>query len=258
MTSSLVTKISKLLAKAENTDSVEEAATFFEAAQRLCSQHSIDMALAYMEKDKREATDVLEERKLHIGQERSVGLKQKILLWNKVATNNNIRYSIAHNSTMVHPIGFSTDLDAAEALFAVLAEQMVRLGNEFLDRGEWKGEMYFNGFYEERKVDKRVARRSFYEGFISAIGMRLSEARTEVLKERVRQDEARDANLPSVTSLALMDREQAVSEFTVKAFKARGVRGSWSSPRGGSAGGARNAGHNAGRTASMTGRKALS
>ena len=245
---SLVAKISKLLAKAEGTDSSAEAEVFFSKAQELCAQHSIDMAVAYKLRESEEALDVIEERTLKVGEPRSQGLKQKVLLWGKIANANNLRYSIAHNSSTVYPIGFSTDLDLAESLWGVLAEQMVRFCNLHLDAETYKLE----------GIDKRVARRSFYEGFIDSVGIRLMQAKNEVEQQRIKEDRERDATLPSVTSLALVDRKQAVNDFTTRAFHRKGVRGSWNGPSSGySSYSSRVAGGRAGSEASLSGRSAI-
>lgn len=270
MNDTLVTRISKLLAKAENTDSTAEAATFFEAAQRLCTQHSIDMALAHAAKEKSMAPDVIEERSLTIGEAGSDNLKQKVLLWHAIAEPNNLRYSITHDSSTVHPVGYTSDLDMAESLWGVLMEQMVRLCNDYLNAGEWKGTTYtgeskwmrVDGEWvfgpEVKKVNRRVARRSFYEGFIHAVGLRLKKAHDEVVAEHIAADTARDATLPSVTSLVLVDRKAKVDEFTDRAFAARGVRGSWrGSKTSGSSSKAQVAGSRAGASASLSGRKAI-
>lgn len=65
MSEKWIDRINALLAKAESTDSPEEAATFTEAAQRLMLKHSIDEAMLDAQKSRPESPIEVEEFRLH-------------------------------------------------------------------------------------------------------------------------------------------------------------------------------------------------
>lgn len=259
---SLTTKVGKLLSKAESTTSADEAQALFAKAQELATRHQIDMAVARMNHAASEAPDVLEERTLTLGLARSAGLAQKVRLFSAVGHANGIRMAISHDSTTAYPIGFASDLDTVEQLYFALVEQMVRFGNEWVNNRSWAGDTYYNDtHWDVRPVNARIARRTFYEGFTSAIQSRLNEAK------RYAEEAAQAAEEPSVdnsgkqvsvTALALRDKDKEVNEFTQKVYARRRIRGTYRGGRSsGSHSGSRSAGHSAGMQASMSGRAAI-
>lgn len=276
MSPSIVSRIGKLLAKAEVTHSQAEAEALFAKAQELASKHSVALAVARRQLRDLEAPETPESRTLHLGEARTAGLVQKVHLFGVIAKANDVRYSIVQGNIAVNPIGFPTDLDVVEALFACVAEQMVRLGNQWLAEGHWRADTYVteqpyvavgsDGVHRlewARPMNARVARRRFYEGFVLAVGRRFLEARQAAESEAERGDLTRVVDSSgkelSVTTLALRDKRQQVDEFTAREFERQGVRGSWRGSRATAHGGdaSEAAGFQAGVAANLTGRRQL-
>lgn len=229
-------RIGKLLAKAEGTGSVEEAATFAAAAQKLAAQHSIDLAVARYLHTAGLAAETPEERKLDIGKARTLVLPFRIRLWREIATANDLRWSVASDKSYVHPIGFPSDLDAAFGMYAALADQMDRLADAWIAAGEWESHMVPVESWDYRRqcpmthlvqVDSKTARRSFLAGFVDVVAERLAAVTAEA------RDEAATATATpgdehaalSVTALALRAKTEQVEQARAVAWKARGVRG---------------------------------
>lgn len=276
MSPSIVTRIGKLLAKAEDTQSQAEAEALFAKAQELASKHSVALAVARRQLRDCEAPEVPESRTLRLGEARTAGLVQKVQLFGVIARANDVRFSIVQGNTAVNPIGFPTDLDVTEALFACVAEQMVRLGNQWLVEGQWRADTYRS---EEpyvavgpdgvrqlrwaRPMNARVARRRFYEGFVLAVETRFLEAKRSVESAAEGADLTRVVDASgkelSVTTLALRDKRKQVDEFTAREFERQGVRGFWRGSRARAVGGyaSEAAGYQAGEAANLTGRKQL-
>lgn len=271
---SLTSRIGKLLAKAENTTSVAEAAALFAKAQQLASEHSIDMAVARFQHSEGMVPDVLEDRTLILGAARSLGLQQKLALWGGVADTNDVQYSVRRDKTAVNPVGFASDLDTAEQLYAVLVEQMVRMGDEYVRGRSWEGDTYdrhvtvrdpqWGGTYTEWKtkpVDAKVARRSFYTGYVQAVRSRLYWARMDAEDAaEARAEEAGISAAPgelSVTTLALVDKKEQVQQYTNEFFARTNVRGTVRESRPSIHTGSSHSGYKAGEQAAMSNRKAI-
>ncbi|WP_051139719.1 DUF2786 domain-containing protein [Aestuariimicrobium kwangyangense] len=265
---SVITRIGKLLAKAESTDSVDEAEALFAKAQALASRYSVELAVARRSQAKTEARETPEERTIDLGRPGQHHLKQIAALFLVVATANDVRCLIATNSSVMYPMGFPSDLDVTEAIHVALSEQMVRFGNAWLRAGDWRHEHYDAGVDRWGRVVRkpmtaRVARRSFYEGFITEIRRRFTEARDEAVAESERRHAAEsavaDGKRVSVTSLALREKTEEVNEFHRQRVRSLRVRSSWrGSATMATRGPSSEAGRRAGARASMSSARQVS
>lgn len=135
----MLDKISKLLTKAENAGTAEEAATFMAKAQEMASINGIDLAIARMHQAKRERVQEPEERKIQVNPyTRRHNRKHFMELAMAIAEVNDVQYLIGGREYHLHAVGFPSDLDVVEALYAHLAVQMAVECDEALRRGEHK------------------------------------------------------------------------------------------------------------------------
>lgn len=246
--------IGKLLSKADSTESQEESHALFTKAQELASKHSIDLTMARYRHEESEK-DLLEDRTFTIGAARSSGLKQKVRLFSVVAAANDVRLAIRNDSTAIFPLGYRSDLDMTERIYASLVAQMERFGDDWVRSGSWRGDTY--GYRPAKPVNARVARRLFYEGFIREIHQRLDTAREEARAsaEEIYAGAKGSSKELSSLALALRDKTEQVDEFRDQYYKRARVRGKWKGSQADSFGGHRSysAGVEAGRRASMRG-----
>ena len=97
---------------------------------------------------------------------------------------NDVRFTIAYNSTYVTAYGFPSDIDVTEALYNSLSVQMVDSAERYLktkayrnDTIEYETYGQWGPEWSEKPMDGRTARRSFYTAFRSEVTSRLLEAR---------------------------------------------------------------------------------
>lgn len=249
----LLARIGALLRQAEGTDNEHEAATFTEAAQRLATAASIDLAVARAHQRGAERARVVpEQRTVRIGEAGRRGLRTFVELFVAIAQSNDVRCDVASNSTFVFAYGFAEDIDACEALYASLVIQMVRASDAYLRSGAHKSETV-QQLYEDRRTRRRwvetkpvsgvTARINFQSAFAARIGARLAEARAEATAQATERGE------PG-TAVALRDKEIELTSFYQGESTARGRwRGSAASA--GYSDGARRAGDRAGRSARL-------
>ncbi|WP_461167233.1 DUF2786 domain-containing protein [Tsukamurella serpentis] len=249
----LLSRIGALLRQAEGTDNEHEAATFTEAAQRLATAASIDLAVARAhQRGTERARAVPEQRTVRIGEAGRRGLRTFVELFVAIARSNDVTCDVASNSTFVFAYGFTEDVDACEALYASLVIQMVRASDAYLRSGAHKSETV-QQLYEDRRTRRRwvetkpvsgvTARINFQSAFAARIGARLAQAR-EAARTR-----ATDQGRPG-TAVALRDKELELSSFYREQSSARG-RWRGSSASAGYSDGARRAGDRAGRSARL-------
>lgn len=274
--------IAALLRKAERTDNEHEADAFMSRAQTLASRHSIDLAIARAHTAKAEKREEVEEQAITMGAKGKQGLAQYVRLFLNICEVNEIKCLIAHDSTTVYAMGFPSDIEMAQTLYGSLVVQMVQAGEAYLKSGEYKKDTVripgrykrvrspYWGFDEvwvegtEKPVDGRVARRSFYEGFITKITSRLREAKNEALEQATEENTevstvVDEATGQALTSMALVLREKKAEVDLFYAEKSKRARGSWKGGRGKSGGShsARSAGREAGGSARIGGGGAL-
>ena len=226
-----LTKLAALLRQAESTDNPHEAEAFMEAAQRLATATSIDLAVAraHTAKSERRTTPVA--KRIEIGEAGKRGLRTYVQLYLAVGRTNDLKFDIAHNSTYVIAYGFPADIETSEALYASLVIQMVRASDAYLRSGAYREETVLVRVRNERgavvterrPIHGTTARVSFQTAFAARIGERLHLAREEATAE-IAQLEA--ALVPGSTSTALALTEKAL-EVTSAYKELSSARGSW-------------------------------
>lgn len=231
-----LTKLAALLRQAESTDNPHEAEAFMEAAQRLATATSIDLAVAraHTAKTERRATPVA--KRIEIGEAGKRGLRTYVQLFIAVGRANDLRIDIAHNSTYLIAYGYPADIDTSEALYASLVIQMVRASDEYLRSGAYREETVLVRVRDERgrvvtqrrPIHGTTARVSFQTAFASRIGERLHWAREEAVADVV-QLESAHASGPSSTALALTEKALEVTSAYKELSSARGTWGGFSS-----------------------------
>ncbi|TQF67097.1 DUF2786 domain-containing protein [Rhodococcus spelaei] len=221
----MLARIGGLLRQAESTTNPHEAQAFMEAAQRLATATSIDLAVARSHTSQRERRATPVQRSIRIGETGKKGLRTYVHLFVSIAAANDVQCDVAHNSTQVFAYGFDTDIDACEALYSSLLLQMVRASDAFIRSGA------------HRPVAGVTARLNFQLAFAARIGERLATAKREaeadairadaIRADTVRADLAGAAPEPTGTALVLRDKQIELSDFYQQTSQARGTwRGS--------------------------------
>ncbi len=267
-------KIAALLRKAEGTDNEHEADAFMQAAQRLATLSSVDLAVARAHTADKEKRATPAQRSITIGEAGKRGLRTYVHLFLAIARANNLTCDVARNSTRVFAYGFDTDIDTAEALYASLVVQMVRSSDSYIKSGEYALETIAKQVvvqgterYDPRRgwvvdveqvakpVHATTARINFQEAFAARIGQRLAQAREQAQQQAVAADES-SPGAGSGVALALRDKEIEL----VNHYKAQSTaRGSWAGFRAtaGHSERSRRAGDQAARTARLGSEKAI-
>ncbi|MFC4603068.1 DUF2786 domain-containing protein [Rhodococcus kronopolitis] len=240
----MLVRIGGLLRQAESTSNPHEAQAFMEAAQRLATATSIDLAVARAHTSRREQRASPVQRAIRIGETGKKGLRTYVQLFVSIAAANDVQCDVAHNSTQVFAYGFDTDIDACEALYAGLLVQMVRSSDAYLASGA------------HRPVAGVTARLNFQLAFAARIGERLATARRAAEEQALRADADRpdaaaaDDGSLSGTALVLRDKQIELTDFYRRTSTARGAwRGAKATA--GHSSKARHAGDRAGRAARL-------
>jgi hypothetical protein len=193
--------LAKMLAVAESATNDGEREAANERALAWAASRNLDMAVARQRQ--RERTDgrkpeVPEERKVEVapyGKEQGKKLKADLLM--TVARAYDCTCTLTSGGERVWVLGFPSDLDVVERLYAHLVTQMVSQATEAI----WVRR-------ENRKldppVDGRTYRMNYYEGFIRDIRMRLDAARTTA--------EAQGGGAEQGTALAIRDKQATIQE----------------------------------------------
>lgn len=256
-------RIAALLRKAEGTDNEHEADAYLQAAQRLATLSSVDLAVARAHTERRERRAVPIQRSIVIGQSGKRGLRTYVQLFLAIGRANDLTCDIARDSARVYAYGFDTDIDMVETMFASLVVQMVRASDGYIKSGDYASELvtrrikvtrsgrygrWFEAYeYENRPVHATTARINFQQAFAARIGERLGQAREQAEKQMV-------AELPRSerSGVALVLRNKEVE--LVDHYRAHSTaRGSWAGHRvtGGYSERSRRAGDAAGRLARL-------
>ena len=256
----LLTRISALLRQAENTDNEHEAETFMQAAQRLATASSIDLAVARAHDPaaRKKVTPI--SRQIAIGEPGKRGLRTYVQLFVAITAANDVTVDVASNSTFVLAYGYEADIDACEALYTSLIVQMVAASDAYLRSGAYKGETFArvvtrgNGWRARRVIEEKplspiTARLNFQSAFAERIGKRLAEARDAARAEALAAERDSGETTRS-TAVALRNKEIEVTDFYRTESKARGTWRPWSASAGYSEA-ARRAGDKAGRRAKL-------
>ena len=251
----MLTRIGGLLRQAESTDNPHEAEAFMEAAQRLATATSIDLAVARSHSASREKQAAPAQRVIGIGEAGKKGLKTFVHLFVAIAHANDVQCDVARSSTQVFAYGFDSDLDTTEALYSSLLIQMVRASDKYIKSGTYRSETAVRTatkvvgrrryrIQEEVPVAAVTARLNFQTAFAVRIGARLSEVKEDTEKKAIAAD--REAG----TALVLRNKEVELRDYYREQSTARGTwRGQ--SANAGYSEGARKAGDRAGRAARL-------
>ncbi|MCA0332072.1 MAG: DUF2786 domain-containing protein [Actinobacteria bacterium] len=225
----MVERISALLAKAESTDSEHEREALMAKAQQLAARHSIDLALAAAREGRTDQQPVVE-RIVFDGDHRNRNLKKHlVLLMSAVARANDVRMDVLNRADGVVLYGYPSDVRMAQAIWASLALQMASASAAWMRTGAWRRQTMVRHDRwgpEAVPMDARVARRSFYEGFVHRIGERLREARESVERDAVRDDAVRPgagAGAGAGTALVLAGKRGRIADFYAEQSRARGT-----------------------------------
>jgi hypothetical protein len=250
-----LSKIAALLRKAERTDNEHESDAYLQAAQRLATAASVDLAVARAHTAEKERRATPTQREVMIGESGKRGLRTYVELFLAIARANDIRCDIARDSTRVFAYGFEPDLDATHALYASLVVQMVRSSDEFIRTRQYAQEQVERWSpkrrrWELRPVSPITARLSFQRAYADRIGRRLSEARKRAQEEAIRTQPT------TGVALALRTKDVELADH----YRAHSTaRGTWqgSSASAGHAEGAGRAGDRAARTARLGTERAI-
>ena len=231
-----LTKLAALLRQAESTDNPHEAEAFMEAAQRLATATSIDLAVARAHTATTERRTTPIAKRIEIGEAGKRGLRTYVQLYLAVGRTNDLKFDVASNSTYVIAYGFAADIDTAEALYASLVIQMVRASDAYLRSGAYRSETALvrtrnergRIVTERRPIHGTTARVSFQTAFAARIGERLQLARDEATSERTQLERQR-GNATTGTALVLTEKALEVSTAYQQLSKARGSWGGYTS-----------------------------
>lgn len=258
MAQSTAELIGQILAQAENTNIEAEKMLCFERAQKLATRTGIDLAVARAAKSKAEAREQPEHRQLTLGRRGQHALSWYCELAQAIGRNNDLRMTMAHNSTYINFYGMPSDIDVTEAIYSSCISAMVSGGDAYLKSGEYKKEIlplqkkrrYPNPDYdpytradrwntkylyewttEMLPISGMTARQNFYRGFVHEIGRRLREARQEARAAavaEVREIEAAAAQGETSTELVLREKSKEVGVFYDQKTAGRVSRRGWS------------------------------
>lgn len=264
-----LTRIAALLRKAEGTDNEHEADAYLQAAQRLATLASVDLAVARTHTQRQERRPVPTQRAVVIGESGKRGLRTYVELFLAIGRANNLTCDIARDSTRVFAFGFDTDIDMTETLYASLVVQMVRASDTYIKSGDYALEKVIRKVattapgrrggwrpeheYVERLVHATTARINFQQAFAHRIGTRLAQARKETEERIIAEQPVQEGR---GVALVLRDREVELADH----YKANSTaRGTWSGSRAaaGFSERSRQAGDRAGRRARLSPEKAI-
>lgn len=232
-------KVAKLLNQAENTDNEAEAAVFLAKAQTLATIHSIDQARArHATRAKEKTTPVV--RKIILGVRGTRGLNTLVKLISGIAAANNLKITIAANSSYIIAYGFAEDIDVTEALYASLAVQMATAVADWKAKGSWKTTVIHRPGrwrkvrdgdegpdYEyipggEVPIPWLTARLDFQEAFARRVGVRLFLTKHEAERRAAAEETVVSSDAGSGTELVLAEKAKTVSDFYEANHNARG------------------------------------
>ncbi len=237
-----LTRIAALLRKAEGTDNEHEADAYLQAAQRLATLASVDLAVARAHTHRQERRAVPTQRSILIGESGKRGLRTYVQLFLAIGRANNLKCDIARDSSRVYAFGFDTDIDMVQTLYASLVVQMVRASDAYIKSGDYARELvtkrvrvagsggygrWNQSAYElaDRPVHATTARINFQQAFAVRIGQRLTDARQEAEQQMVAELPAADR---SGVALVLRNKEVELVDH----YKANSTaRGSWGGAR---------------------------
>lgn len=259
-----VERIAALLNKAESTDSEHERDALVAAAQRLAAKHSIDLALAAGRSADRTPQLVVERFEFPVSAQNRNLKKHLVRLMSAVVRSNDVRMDVFSSSSGVILYGYASDVLACTTLWASLSLQMVGAVDSWMRTGEWRSQTMVRegrwGRPEVVPMDARVARSSFYAGYVGRVAERLHVARAAAEADAAADaasaawDREPGGRVPS-TEVMIAAKQERVTGFHAGESRARGA---WQGPSSlaGSAG-ATTAGRSAASRARLGGERVL-
>jgi hypothetical protein len=223
---SVIEKVKKLMALADNAGTEAEAELAFEKAQALMVKHAIsELQLTPAEREK------IVERRIDLPQRDEIR-RAKLLLFNELCRANRCQSLSSSRSQTV--IGFKSDVDFVEMLFASV---MIQYAGE--RTRAWKA--YRAETDEWDRVSRHIWVNAFAWAYAQRVGQRLREAAR-------REVESQDAAAPG-TALVLVDRAKEAEDWMHEQYprlktKSLSVRGNRH---------ANSAGHDAANRADISG-----
>jgi hypothetical protein len=211
---------------AEGAKTGEEAAAFFGKAQSLATAPEISLAEARAHQPEGTREQPVQ-RMVTVGRPRQQANRHYLRLLIALARSNGCEIGLYNNNTAAVLYGLPSDIATIERMFAAIAPQMVRLGEDYLRRGRWRGETAFDTRAGvPRPVTRQGARASFYHGFADTLARRIRLAALEARQEAERAERARSAHFhddadagsgaveaPTSVALALRAKEVEVRAF---------------------------------------------
>lgn len=171
-----IDRIAKLLQMAEGAKTTEEAAAFFAKAQALATAQEISLAEARSQQPATKREQPVQ-RMVTVGRPRQQANRHYLRLLVALARSNGCEIGLYQNNTAAVLYGLPSDIATVERLFAGIAPQMVRLGEDYLRRGGWRGEVVQDARTGRlREVTRQGARASFYHGFTDTLSRRIRAA----------------------------------------------------------------------------------
>lgn len=231
MSQDIIARIGKLLALSENAATEAEAEAAMAKAQALSTQHQVDLELARTAHTMSGAKPTPEIRRITLGVARTVGLSTFVELFDAIGRANNVRLTVAKDSTWINAYGFDADIDLVEQLYASLVMQMVTASNAYIAAGTFRNETRepTSWFEEPKPVHAKTARISFQEAFAHRVGCRLRTAKREALEAM--NVAASAPGIPGMSAeLVLVGRQDEVEKFYADEIKH--IRGTWKGNRG--------------------------
>lgn len=255
-------RIAALLRKAEATDNEHEADAFLQAAQRLATAASIDLAVARAHTAATERRTTPTQRIVQIGEAGKRGLRTYVQLFLAISGANDVKCDIASNSTRVFAYGFDSDIDTVEALYSSLVVQMVRSCDNYLRSDVHRSDMTYQRVRQGHRIVEvakpvhgTTARINFQQAFATRIAKRLTAAREAAIAEQSRSP-AQEQGSATGVALVLRAKEIEITDHYRANSQARGAWDGYRATAGYSAQAGR-AGDRAGRTARLGGEKAI-
>lgn len=212
-------RLAKILAKAENTDSPEEAQVYLDAALQRAALLGVNLEMARAHARNKTKRETPEERRFTVGDLSSRYNAYLVQLFTDIAYVHDVRCTIGGKNVYVWGYGLPSDLAIVEALFGVASIQMVNDATAALRRGEQRkvggGYMRRNpntGYYDwVSGVDGRIYRASFYKGYIERLNTRLWNARNRAVRQTDQREQ--EAGRSGGTELVLRTKKQEVDDF---------------------------------------------
>jgi hypothetical protein len=211
---------------AEGAKTAEEAAAFFGKAQALATAREISLAEVRSQQPAARREQPVQ-RMVTVGRPRQQANRHYLRLLVALARGNGCEIGLYQNNTAAVLYGLPSDIATIERLFAAIAPQMIRLGEDYLRKGDWRGQIAMDSRTGQvRPVTRQGARASFYHGFTDTLSVRIRQAAQQAREaaaqaERQRQDHfhhdgpagSAAAETPTGVELALRAKELEVQAF---------------------------------------------